>query len=88
MEWSTTLWLPIGYIPNLTLFVSFSDGLWDVLSQSDVAELVGSYLESDPEVYEPNAATMLIKRAVGEGWDGKQHTKLPGLPAQSTKPEK
>lgn len=47
-----------------------SDGLWDVLGQQDVAELVGSYLEHDQEVYEPNAATMLIRRAIGEGWDG------------------
>lgn len=52
-----------------------SDGLWDVLSaesahSENVAELIGMYLERDPEVYEQNAATMLIRRAIGEGWDG------------------
>ena len=55
--------------------VWFSDGLWDVLSaesshSENVAELIGMYLERDPEVYEQNAATMLIRRAIGEGWDG------------------
>ena len=35
-----------------------------------MAELVGLYLQGDPEVWEPNAATMLMRRAVGEGWDG------------------
>jgi hypothetical protein len=49
--------------------------LWDVLSaesahSENVAELIGMYLERDPEVYEQNAATMLIRRAIGEGWDG------------------
>ena len=48
-----------------------SDGLWDVLGHSDVAQLIGAYLDRDPEVFEANAATMLIRRAIGEGWDGK-----------------
>lgn len=47
-----------------------SDGLWDVLGHSDVAQLIGAYLDRDPEVFEANAATMLIRRAIGEGWDG------------------
>ena len=54
----------------------FSDGLWDVLSQSDVSELIGAYLEEDKEVYETNAATMLIRRAIGESWDGKSDHKI------------
>jgi len=47
-----------------------SDGLWDVLGQTDVAQLVGQYIEGDIDVYEPNCASMLIRRAIGEGWDG------------------
>ena len=43
----------------------------DVLGHSDVAQLIGAYLDRDPEVFEANAATMLIRRAIGEGWDGK-----------------
>ena len=41
-----------------------------MLSHSQVAELVGLYLQGDSEVWEPNAATMLMRRAIGEGWDG------------------
>lgn len=47
-----------------------SDGLWDVLGQGDVSELIGAWLERDPDVFETNAATMLVRRAIGEGWDG------------------
>ena len=41
-----------------------------MLSHSQVTELIGLYLQGDPEVWEPNAATMLMRRAIGEGWDG------------------
>ena len=41
------------------------------MGQTEVADLMGAYLNHDPEVFEPNAATMLIRRAIGEGWDGK-----------------
>lgn len=47
-----------------------SDGLWDVLSQSEVAYLVGKYIQRDKHVFEGNAASMLIRRTIGEGWDG------------------
>ena len=40
------------------------------MSQSDVAQLIGLYLDKEEDVYEQNAATMLIRRAIGEGWDG------------------
>lgn len=47
-----------------------SDGLWDVMSQSEVAYLIGKFIQGDKHVYEGNAATMLIRRTIGEGWDG------------------
>ena len=38
-----------------------SDGLWDVLGHKDVAQLIGSYIEGDDEVYELNAGVYLKK---------------------------
>ena len=33
----------------------------------------------DDEVYESNAATMLMRRAIGEGWDGYDELEGTGL---------
>ena len=30
----------------------FSDGLWDVMSQSEVAYLIGKFIQGDKHVYE------------------------------------
>jgi len=56
--------------PRDRALVIASDGLWDELSHKDVADLVGAYMDGDSEVHESNAATMLMRRAIGEGWDG------------------
>ena len=58
------------FVRDIFFMKYFSDGLWDVLGQTDVAQLVGQYIEGDIDVYEPNCASMLIRRAIGEGWDG------------------